>query len=1150
MKVLESNFSLKFKNNSCNFNNVVEAVKPFVVSELLADNKNIIIVLDDNKKLYLYEDILKVLIPSINIKLLPSWDCFPYSEISPSSRNINIRFKVLTESVFKNNSSNIIITNFKNLVMCLPQKEEIKENLFHLVRGKTYNIEHIINDISTKGYNHVNLVLEPNEYAVRGGIIDIWPVGNKEPYRLDFFGEKLESIKLFDPISQISADKKDNIIIHQSIEPPLSESSKSDFIANYRNKFGPTSNKQLLIHQIKKLNKVDGIEHWMPLFYKKKFISFFDFFQPDFLILNDNISSKMDDFIEDIKNSYLEKKEASSIDYENINQPIEPNLLYLEKNNLYSKLKNVKKIIFNNFSSSEQVYYDLQSSENFETQKKISSDKELYQTIEKILSKANKKKIIFIADNIKNRDKLLFYFNEIFKNSEFITRTSKKQFKDCFDNLSIIDFILLPIEVGFESKYLKVVSFHELFQISSILATKKYKNNINISNLNFEDFIVHNDHGIGKYLGLKTIKIDNLPHDCLVIEYLNNSKLYLPVENINLISKYGDADKNVTLDKLGQNKWASKKNNVKNKIRDLASSLIAQAAKRDMVVSNKMLIDANKLSSFNRGFQFNETQDQISCLEEVYKDLKVSKPMDRLICGDVGFGKTEIALRASYIVSSNGFKIVIIVPTTLLANQHYKTFKQRFKGHTHVELITRNTNAKKKENILRNFSSYKCNILVGTHALLSVNFKNINLGLIVVDEEQHFGVMQKEKIKSLKDNINLLTLSATPIPRTLHMSLLGIRDLSLITTPPVNRQNIRTTVCKFELSIIRKVIQNEKVRSGQIFLIVPRIRDIEKIIKRLKIIYPNLSYEVVHGKLKAKEIEDAMNKFYSGNCDLLLSTSIIESGLDIPKANTLIVYKSDHFGLAQLHQLRGRIGRSKEKGFAYFTIEKNKITKNAERRLKALQAMDTLGAGINLANYDLDIRGAGNLLGEEQSGQIIQVGVELYQKLLQECIDDLNQVKKDDINETIINVKLPVLIPELYISDLSLRLSTYRRLGDLRMYNEFHAFEEEMKDRFGPVPYEFKNLIEIVKLKSLAAKSKIIRIDASTESILIFFNKDFNNYTPEFIEWVTKSSDNIKLLDSHKIKIMNNKIVDNENLLLQVYEIINTIKNILNIEEY
>jgi len=390
----------------------------------------------------------------------------------------------------------------------------------------------------------------------------------------------------------------------------------------------------------------------------------------------------------------------------------------------------------------------------------------------------------------------------------------------------------------------------------------------------------------------------------------------------------------------------------------------------------------------------------------------------------------------------------------------------------------------------------------------------------------------------------LLTLSATPIPRTLHMSLIGIRDLSLIKTPPVDRKNIITRVCRFEKSIIRKAISDEKIRNGQIFLIVPRIKDITDIIKNLKLIYPNLKYQIAHGKLKPNEIEFAMTQFYNGEVDLLISTSIVESGLDIPRANTLIVYKANNFGLAQLHQLRGRIGRSNEIGYAYFTIDKNNISENAILRLKALQAMDSLGAGINLANYDLDIRGAGNLLGEEQSGQILQVGIELYQKLLQECVNDIKNIKEESNSDIQVNIKLAILIPEYYISDLSLRLSIYRKLGEINNEDNIRVFENEMINRFGPIPIEFKNLIDLISLKAEAAKARVVRIDIDQEKILIYFNKNFDKYTKNFINWVTDKNNNVSLLDTYKIKI-NNFETENKNQLLQVYKIINRIKILL-----
>ena len=1145
MKVLENNFKLNFNNNSFNFYNSSEGIFPFVVSEILDNSKKNIIVLRDNKCLIPFEKSLKAITGLKDILIFPSWDCFPYSNISPSNQNINTRFKVLSDILLNENTTKVIITSFKNLVMLLPNKQEVKSNIFFLKKNKEYSLKKIINDISARGYSQVNLVLEPNEYAVRGGLIDIWPVGASSPFRLDFFGNILESIKYFDPISQISNKETNSVSIYQNIEPPLSEESKNYFTSNYRYHFGPASNKNLFVQQLQETNKIDGIDHWMPLFYKNKFISFFDFFNPEYLIFDHSILSDIETFYDEIQSSYKDRIEVTKHKMDSMNQPIKPNLLYMDKFFLDEKFNTLKKLIFNRFNSNNIFHYDLKASDNIESEIKISTDDDLDKILTNIVKKKNTKKIIFVADNDKNRDKLLFSLNNLLKKSKYVFRTSKTNLSECFDDQEVIDLIISSIDKGFENNFIKIISFYEIFKIRKYSASKNFKNNINVSNLSIGDYVVHNNHGIGRYLGLKAIMIDDLPHDCMVLEYLNKSKLYLPVENINLISKYGNSDKNVSLDKLGHGNWDAKKKSVKKKIRDLASSLISIAAKRNIAKSIKMNIDNIKLKEFARGFKFNETEDQTVCLSEVFNDLTSLKPMDRLICGDVGFGKTEIALRAAFITSLNNLKSIIIVPTTLLANQHYKNFKDRFLNHTEVELITRNTTKNNKNIILQKFECTKCNILIGTHALLSLNFNNISLGLIIVDEEQHFGVSQKEKIRNLKSNINLLTLTATPIPRTLHMSLLGIRDLSLITTPPVNRQNIRTTICSFEKGVVRKAIQNEKIRSGQIFLIVPRISDIEKIILKLKIIYPKLKYEIVHGKLKAKDIESAMNNFYLSKCDLLLSTSIVESGLDIPKANTIIVYKADQFGLAQLHQLRGRIGRSNIKGYAYFTLERRNITKNAERRLKALQTMDSLGAGINLANHDLDIRGAGNLLGEEQSGQIIQVGIELYQKLLKECIDDLRNINKDFSDDVIINIKLPILIPENYISDLSLRLSIYRKLGEIKLKEDFLNFEEEMINRFGLIPSEFKNLIELVKLKVLAASTKIIRIDANQDNIYIYFNKEFKDYSEQFIKWITNNKTYITLVDEFKIKISNKEKIDIEKLLLRVYEIVNTINNIL-----
>ena len=1147
MKLLENKFKLAFKDNSFNFSNVSKGVKPFLLVDLIniIPDRCTLIVLSNDEDINSYLKIIKRTTNNNNIFVLPSWDCSPYDNFSPSKQNINERFKVLIDN--NNKSQKVIFTSYKNITMLLPNRDEVNSKKIHFEVGKDYEIEKLITNINSKGYNQVNLVLEPNEFTIRGGIIDIWPLGLDKPYRLDFFGNNLESIKEFDPVSQISKLEHKSISVYQSLEPPLNENSINTFISKYREIFGATANKNLFLHKVKSLNKLEGIEHWLPLFYNKKLVSIFEYFEPETIIMDDDVKKKSLDYIEKVSLAYKEKIDIYNKDNDNINGPIEPKYLYIQPNNLKSILKKNNKIKLNNFTSNELLNYNLDTIDNIEFVSKVTSEEELKRTLLKVITNINlKKKIIFAVEDDDNEKKIKFYLDSAIKGFDYQVRLGKNSLYECMDDLNIIDIIIFPINYGFENTYLKLISSFEIFKIKKKTKAKTYKNNIsNVSNLNIEDYIVHNDHGIGRYLGLKTIQIANMPHDCLVIEYLNASKLYIPVENINIVSKYGDSGKNVTLDKLGSKSWDKKRNSVKKKIRDLANALIVEAAKRDSSSSVKVTINYKDLAKFEEGFKFNETQDQLNSLEEVYTDILSGKSMDRLVCGDVGFGKTEIALRTSFIMSNNHLKTIVIVPTTLLANQHLKTFQSRFKNYTNVEILSRNTKKNEKENILKKFKGSSSNILICTHSVFSIDLKDVELGLIVVDEEQHFGVLQKEKIKKIKTNIHLLTLSATPIPRTLHMSLIGIRDLSLIKTPPVDRKNIITRVCRFEKSIIRKAISDEKIRSGQIFLIVPRIKDIIDIIKHLKSIYPNIKYQVAHGKLKPNEIELAMTQFYNGEVDLLISTSIVESGLDIPRANTLIVYKADNFGLAQLHQLRGRIGRSSEVGYAYFTIDKNNISENAILRLKALQAMDSLGAGINLANYDLDIRGAGNLLGEEQSGQILQVGIELYQKLLQECVNDIKNIKEESNSDIQVNIKLAILIPEYYISDLSLRLSIYRKLGDINNEDSIRLFENEMTNRFGPIPVEFKNLIDLMSLKAEAAKARVVRVDIDKEKILIYFNKNFEKYTKSFVDWVTDKNNNVSLLDTYKIRVRNLE-TDNTKQLLHVYKIINRIKLLLN----
>jgi len=749
-----------------------------------------------------------------------------------------------------------------------------------------------------------------------------------------------------------------------------------------------------------------------------------------------------------------------------------------------------------------------------------------------------KKKIIICYSEIKEKEKALSLLKYL---SISNYRDTNESIEKCMDNLDVIDLVLLPIEEGFEINLLKIITLTEIFKTKNSLRPKKVRNNlIDIAQLLINDLVVHFSHGIGRYLGLKTIKINNSPHDCLVIEYLEKSKLYVPVEDIRLLSKFGDAKDNTSLDRLGAGSWNKRKLSVKKRIRDLANNLIILAAKRAALKGLIFNIDEHKLQEFSKNFYFTETDDQLATLEEVYRDLSSGKLMDRLVCGDVGFGKTEIALRSAFISVDNNYTVILIAPTTLLARQHFQTFQKRFEKNDIVGLIDRNTNTKQKSIIVQKLIKKDIKILISTHAIFSINLQDAEIGLVIVDEEQRFGVSHKEKIKKIKSEAHLLTLTATPIPRTLHMSLIGIKDLSLIKTPPVDRKSIETKVIKFDSTIIKKAIYNEKNRAGQIYLIVPKVRDIETIKKKIISIYPKLKIGIAHGKLTPKELETVMDSFYNFKLDLLISTTIVEAGLDIPRANTLIVYKSDYFGLAQLHQLRGRIGRSDKKAFAYFTLENNNISKNAVRRLKALQTMDELGAGMQLANYDLDIRGAGNLLGEEQSGQITQVGIEMYQRLLKECINDLKGIDNYSNPEEIeVSIKLPILIPDKYIPDLSLRLSLYRRVGEFQELREVILFKEEMINRFGLIPEEFSNYLDVMSLKLLAGKASISKIFILSQNYQITFSEKRKNYSEKFIKWITDNNDNIVLKDSHVIKIKH-KIQDVKKQLANIIDLVKT----------
>jgi transcription-repair coupling factor (superfamily II helicase) len=604
--------------------------------------------------------------------------------------------------------------------------------------------------------------------------------------------------------------------------------------------------------------------------------------------------------------------------------------------------------------------------------------------------------------------------------------------------------------------------------------------------------VVHVDHGIGRFVGLQTILAAGAPHDCLELHYAENAKLYLPVENIELLSRYGSEDVNVQLDKLGGLGWQTRKARLKNRIREMAGELIKIAAARQLREAPRLQVAHGMYEEFCAGFPYDETEDQEGAINKVLDDLGSGKPMDRLVCGDVGFGKTEVALRAAFVTAMSGKQVAVVVPTTLLARQHYKTFSERFRGFplkvAQASRLVPNAELKKTREEL---ASGQVDIVVGTHALLGKQIKFKDLGLLVVDEEQHFGVAHKEKIKTMRAEVHVLTLTATPIPRTLQLALTGVRDLSIIASPPVDRLAVRTFVAPFDPIVVREALLRERYRGGQAFYVSPRIDDLAEVKAYLDQTVPEAKVVTAHGQMPPTMLEDIMSAFYDGKYDVLLSTTIIESGLDIPAANTLIVHRADMFGLSQLYQLRGRVGRAKTRAYALFTLPANRrITGQAERRLKVLQSLDTLGAGFQLASHDLDIRGAGNLLGEEQSGHIKEVGFELYQQMLEEAVMAMKAGGTEpaaDRWSPQITIGMPVLIPEDYVADLSVRLGLYRRLSEIDEDREIDAFAAELADRFGPLPQEVQHLLKIVAIKALCRRANVDKVDTGPKGLVLSF---------------------------------------------------------------
>lgn len=1098
--------------------------RAFVIKDLLKVRNSAVYLAANEEEAHQLYALLLFLSVDTPLFLFPAWDTLAYDRLSPSPRVMAERLQTLF--ALKKHESILVITTAAAIIQTLPP-DDILKTIFEIEKSHTINLASFENYLSENGYVRSDVVRNVGEFSKRGSLIDLWPAGKPHPYRIDLFDNTVESIRTFDPISQRSEEHCDLLSLHPTSELSLNEQTTKTFRQQYRTILGSNGDKDPFYASISEMRFFPGMEHWLPLFYEKT-TTFFDYLSSDCTLLADvNYHQDFKNNYDDIYNYYAARKSDSKTRL--LTPPLDPQYRYISLDKIETLFKEKSVYSFTSFFQ-ESFYKDNSSSvlTLFNRDKKTSSDFENLITL--ISENQNNGKTILICCYTQgSQDRIAHYFEQ-----HNITHSGINNINDVIGKFGVF-LTVLPIDVGCQVDNLIILSEQDIFGERLVKKTTTRKSNQHVlqeaSSIQEDDYLVHIDHGIGQYKGLQTLTINNAPHDCLYLVYSGGDKLFVPVENMDVLSRFGSSESVVELDRLGSAAWQNRKARVKEKIRTIAIYLIETAAQRQTQQGDIVTIDSDSFDTFCARFPYPETQDQLHAIDDILKDFKSSNPMDRLVCGDVGFGKTEVAIRAAFAAAKSGLQVALVVPTTLLCRQHFENFQKRFSGtNLKVAQLSRLVIPKQTKQTKDDLEKGDINIVIATHAIFAKSIHFHNLGLVIIDEEQHFGVAQKERLKQMKPNVHVLALSATPIPRTLQMALTGIRQMSLITTPPVDRHAINTTILPFDAVTIKEAILREYQRGGQIFYVSPRTSDLSLIEERLKELVPHLKIATAHGKMPVRDLEKVMMDFEDHQFDILISTNIIESGIDVANANTMIIHRSDLFGLSQLYQLRGRIGRSKQRAFAYLSFEPEKnLSKNAVRRLEVMQTLDNLGAGFSLASHDLDIRGAGNLVGEEQSGHIREIGIELYQSMLEDALiahkekdHDLIAEKLNDNWSPQINLGLAVYLPDSYVSDLNLRLSLYKRLSHLTSAEEIDAFAVELVDRFGKLPSPVKNLINVMQIKILCKQANIEKIDTGDRGAVIHFKDNYFSAPDKLIDYISSRSVIMKIRPDQKIVVMQN----------------------------
>jgi len=1065
--------------------------------------------------------------PGLPVTLLPAWDCLPYDRVSPHPEIVARRVSAMVaiSRAAAAGGPHLVVTTVNALLQRLPSRAVITASHFSTRVGGAVDIAALSEFLVANGYGRTDTVREPGEFAVRGGIVDLFPPGFDEPVRLDLFGDEVERIRRFDPISQRTTGEEQSVDLLPMGEFFLDPPSIARFRAGYREAFGAVTGEDPLYEAVSEGRRYAGMEHWLPLFHET-LETVFDYVGAAPVTLDPQIEQARDmrltqiaDFHEARQSIQETGRKGSSAVY----KPLPPDRLYLGLEEWETALAARVVAAFSPFAMAAESAggVDAQGRRGRDfAEARTAPDQNLYDVVRAHVAalRTGGRRVIVAGYTEGARDRLASLLGE--HGLQGLTRVADWPGFGALDT-RLVGSAVLPVEHGFTAPDLAIITETDILgdRLTRPSRRKRRADQFisEVSALSTGDLVVHMEHGVGRYDGLETLTVGGAPHDCLKLIYADNAKLYLPVENIEVLSRFGSEDAGAQLDKLGGAAWQARKAKVKQRLKDMADELMRIAAARELRDIEAIDPPEGAYQAFAARFPYPETDDQLGAIEDVIEDFASGRPMDRLICGDVGFGKTEVALRAAFIAAMAGRQVAIVVPTTLLARQHTRNFEERFRGlPVRIGQLSRLVASKDAKATKDGLADGTVDIVIGTHALLGKTVKFKDLGLVIVDEEQHFGVKQKERLKQLRADCHVLTLTATPIPRTLQLALSGVRELSLITTPPVDRLAVRTFVLPYDPMVVREAIMREHFRGGQTYYVCPRIEDIEGVAAELADLVPEVRVVTAHGRMAPTQLEEVMTAFYDGQFDVLLCTSIVESGLDVASANTIVLHRADMFGLAQLYQLRGRIGRSKVRGYAYLTYQSDaRLSRTAQARLHVIETLDTLGAGFSLASHDMDIRGAGNLLGEEQSGHIKEVGVELYQQLLEEAVAQAKAgdqpVAVEDGWTPQINLGIPVLIPESYVSDLQVRLELYRRLSHLTEQGEIDAFAAEMIDRFGKLPGEVRNLLDLMAIKQICRKAGVEKLEAGPKGVVIGFRDNVFARPDKLIAFIAAKKGTVKV---------------------------------------